>query len=236
MEVTFLVVLKTDANDFIRRDVIANGIDSEEINFLCGRKTIKNWKTKVDFDEDKLEFKGKDKNLESMASEGGHLLAKLEIIGKWNDDNAVYLVKKEYDVTNLKAAKKIHKILNHNSKEQMYYAYRNSEKLDELTKKLIDDVVEKYEICKKNTHSKSRPSVVISRATDFNSVVAVDLKVVGDKYVLWMVFGFTQFIRGVVLKSKTPESVIRSMHGSWCKDLGFPMVGFWADNRGEFKN
>ena len=44
-------------------------------------------------------------------------------------------------------------------------------------------------------------------------MVAVDLKVIGDKNILWMICGFTKFIRGVVLKDKTPESVIQELHG-----------------------
>ena len=36
MEVTFQVVMKTDC---VKRDIVSNVIDSEEVNFLCGRKT-----------------------------------------------------------------------------------------------------------------------------------------------------------------------------------------------------
>ena len=140
-------------------------------------------------------------------------MAKLELVGTMEEDDMVYLVEKEVDVSSDGAVKKINKILNHKSKDQIYYTYRNAGKLNEDTKKMIDAVVDKCEICKKNVGSKSRPSVVISRGADFNSGVAVDLKVVGDKYILWMICGFTKFIRGIVLKDKTPECVIRELHG-----------------------
>ena len=77
--------------------------------------------------------------------------------------------------------------------------------------------------------------VAVSIATGFNSVVAMDLKVVGDKYILWKICRFTKFIRGIRLKNKTPESVIKGLHGAWCMDLGFTTVGFWAYNGGELK-
>ena len=48
--------------------------------------------------------------------------------------------------------------------------------------------------------------------------------------------GLQKFIRGIVLKDKTTESVIKGLHGAWCLDVGFPTVSFWADNGGEFKN
>ena len=57
VEVAFPIVLKTDEQDFVRREIVANVINLDEVNFLCGKETIKEWKTKVDFGEDKLELK-----------------------------------------------------------------------------------------------------------------------------------------------------------------------------------
>ena len=55
------------------------------------------------------------------------------------------------------------------------------EKLDEGTRKKINEIVEKCEIYKKNSKSKPKPAVAIPKATEFNSIVSVDLKIVGDK-------------------------------------------------------
>ena len=52
----------------------------------------------------------------------------------------------------------------------MYYTYRNAEKLTDEVTKTIEMVIDKCDICKKNHHSKSRPSVAVPRETDFNSV------------------------------------------------------------------
>ena len=76
-----------------------------------------------------------------------------------------------------KAIRKIHKILNHKSKEQMHYAFRNAGKLDEEKRKKINEIVDKCEICKKNSKSKSKLAVAIPKATDFNSTVAIYVKV-----------------------------------------------------------
>ena len=46
------------------------------------------------------------------------------------NDDTIHLVQNEEDVTGENTVRKIHKILNHNSKEQMYYAYRNAGILD----------------------------------------------------------------------------------------------------------
>ena len=129
-------------------------------------------------------------------------------------------MKNEEDVTGENVLKKIHKILNHKSKEQIYYAYRNAGKLDKEVKKTIDTVVGKCEICKRNVHSRLRPLVAVPRATDFNTVVAVDWIVIGDKNILWMICGFTKFIRGIVLKDKKIESVIKGLRGLVAGILG----------------
>ena len=55
--------MKTNENDFIKREVTANVIDSDEVNFLCGKETLKEWKTALDFEEDKLSFKEKGKEI-----------------------------------------------------------------------------------------------------------------------------------------------------------------------------
>ena len=96
----------------------------------------------------------------------------------------------------------------------MFYAYRNAGKLGKEGKKIIDNVVEKCAICKKNVCSRSRPSVAVPRATEFNTMVAVDLKVIGDKNILWMICGFTKFIREIVQKGETLESVKKEFHGA----------------------
>ena len=46
--------MKTDADNFVKREVVANVIITYEVNFLCGKETIKEWKTKVDYEYDEL--------------------------------------------------------------------------------------------------------------------------------------------------------------------------------------
>ena len=86
----------------------------------------------MDFEDDKMEFKEQEKNVDLADSEGGHHLVRLELVGTWKD---IFLVKNKEDVTGENPVKKIHKILNHKSMEQMCYAYRNAGKLDTEVKK-----------------------------------------------------------------------------------------------------
>ena len=118
----------------------------------------------------------------------------------------------------------------------MYHAFRNAGKLNEETRKMIDEAVKKCEVCKKNSKSRSRPAVAISMATDFNSIVTIDLKVIGYRFIFWMVCTCTRFIQGKVLKDKKPESIVKALQRGWCLPYGYPTVGFWSDNGGEFRN
>merc|ERR1711905_36468 len=233
-KVTFPIVMKTDDNDLLKREVTANVIESNEVNFLCGDETLKGWKMTLDFEEEKLGFKECKKTVQLERK--SHLVVQLQLVGTWNEDEAVFLVQNEKDIKSFEAVRDIHRKLNHKSKEQMLYAFRNANKLDPETRRNIEKVLEVCEICKKNKRSASKPAVAIPRATDFNSVVSLDLKSMAGKHILWMVCTFTKFIKGAVLKDKTPESIINALHQGWCMEVGFPTVGWWSDNGGEFRN
>jgi len=108
----------------------------------------------------------------------------------------------------------------------MIYAYRNAQKLDERLRKKIIEIVDKCEIGKKNSKSKPKPAVAIPKATEFNSIVAIYLKVMGVKYILWMICACTKFIQGKVLNYKKPETIVKALHRGWCLPYGYPTIGF----------
>merc|ERR1712105_60980 len=87
-KIKFPVVMKTNQDDFIKREVTANVIESNEVNLLCGKQTLKDWKTVLDFEIDQLTFKetGKEINLKK----GSHMFVKLELVGKWQNEDAVW--------------------------------------------------------------------------------------------------------------------------------------------------
>ena len=40
-----------------------------------------------------------------------------------------------------------------------------------------------------------------------------------------------KFIRGRVLNDKNPGSIIKGIYEAWCINVGYLIVGLWADNR-----
>ena len=45
-KVTFPIVMKMEGKDYVRRNVVANIINSDEVNFLCKKKQLKDRKHK----------------------------------------------------------------------------------------------------------------------------------------------------------------------------------------------
>ena len=41
IEVTFPIVMKTENGDYMKKNVMTKVIDSDEVNFLCGKETTK---------------------------------------------------------------------------------------------------------------------------------------------------------------------------------------------------
>ena len=121
--------------------------------------------------DQRIVFKEKGKKVETVENNVGHIVVNLELVGKWEDSEAIYLVEKEDDVQIEKGIKKINKTLNKKGKIQLIYAYKNAGKLDEGIRKKINEIVDKYIIYKKNSNSKPKPAVVIPKAT-----IAIDLK------------------------------------------------------------
>ena len=88
----------------------------------------------------------------------------------------------------------------------------------------------------KNKKSQGKPRVALTKVTDFNQIVTIDLKQFDGVNVLWLIDSFTRFLQGVVLKNKEAETVVEAINSTWNWRFGFPVVGFWADNGPEFQN
>ena len=58
----------------------------------------------------------------------------------------------------------------------------------------------------------------------------------GKSYILWMVDAFSRTLFGAVMKDKKAETILEKLELMWINIDGFPLVGFYADNGGEFRN
>ena len=108
----------------------------------------------------------------------------------------------------------------------------NGPELTSLIKRVVNDC----KVCQKFKTSIARPRVTLPKATSFNEVVTLDLKEFGTKYVLWIIDSFSRFMVGKLIANKKADTVIQAIMDSWCMNMGFPTIGFYADNGGEFSN
>ena len=103
---------------------------------------------------------------------------------------------------------KIHKVLAHPKPDILKYFFRNSSENDQETLKIIDEVLDKYEVCKKFQKSPSRPKVSLPVSNDFNECVALDLKEMrtNKEYILYCICTFSRLTRGIILKDKKTQT------------------------------
>ena len=83
----------------------------------------------------------------------------------------MFYIEKNGIGANKKDIEKLHRVLNHKGVRNIESAFRNAGRLDSQIGEMIKEVVEGCNICHKNARSKSKPSIAIPRATDFNSIV-----------------------------------------------------------------
>ena len=117
-------------------------------------------------------------------SGGGHQLVKLETLGEISHEETVSYIENNGIGVNKIEIEKLHRAFNHKGLRNIEFAFRNAGRLDSQTSKLIKETVVACSVCQKNTRLRSKPSVTIPRAKDFNCIVTLDLKEIGTKYIL----------------------------------------------------
>ena len=92
-KVTFPIIMKTDDDAHMKREVTAHVIESDEVDFLCGEETLQGWRAVLDFEEKKIRFKGIERMVK--VEKQSHLVIKLHLGDTWQEDEEVLLVTEE---------------------------------------------------------------------------------------------------------------------------------------------
>lgn len=119
---------------------------------------------------------------------------------------------------------------NHKRKELIIYAYKNAGLMSPRVVNIKTRVVNDCKICQKFQKSVSWPKVTLPKSTDFNQVVTKDLKSMGDKYILWMIYSFTKFMLGNLIPNKRADTILEAMNSTWNYTVRYPLIGYFADN------
>ena len=71
-EVTMVIVMKVEDEDYVRKIIDMNVIYREVDLFLCGLKTLREWKASVFYEKNEMEFSLTKKRVSSKILKGGY--------------------------------------------------------------------------------------------------------------------------------------------------------------------
>ena len=210
-----------------------------DIPLLLSKDHMKKMGIALDMSNDTATINGK--SLEVNTTSAGHFIVSLFGGNDDIDDNrvmeevmAVNLIDGNED-KKLKMLQKLHRQFAHRPKQVFVNLLKTAGQWDQSFSPLIDKIMNSCEGCILRKRNFDRPSVALALANDFNQVVALDLKIRGDKIILYMVDLFTRYTLGVTIKSKHPEQVVKALIKTWIRYFGL-MEGLMFDNGGEFSS
>ena len=132
-------------------------------------------------------------------------------------------------------ALKLHRQFGHPSSERLIKMLQNAGVKNMKLEKSIHDVRDNCDVCIKFSKAPPKPIVSIPLADSFNEVLAMDLKVFGNKYFLVMVDVHTKYCAASVINDKKPKTIVENLFSSWIAIFGPPRK-IYSDNGGEFNN
>ena len=139
----------------------------------------------------------------------------------------LFLEDREKELCSFKAVRQVHEVNHHKQKDELIAAYRNTGWMSPELWNIIHRVVNDCKVCQKFTKLVTRPKIPLPKSQSFNEVVTLYLKEFGTKYILWMIYSFTQFMQGKLITNKKADMIINALTDSGCMSVGFPSQGFF---------
>ena len=125
-------------------------LDVDNIPLLCGEDTMKEWKVIIDMGQNTVQINvNKPLTFDCQTVSSGHKVLELHNSGQWSTNDTVYFMSQENDITTFKSIKRIHDVTNHKSEDQLLFAFRNANKLDDSVRKTIKRVAEGCRVCQR---------------------------------------------------------------------------------------
>ena len=213
---------------------IQTDVVSSDIPLLLSKDSMKKAKVKLDLENDCASIFGTDVQLQSTSS--GHYCVPINQINVSVEETRSALVaSKETEISDV--IQKLHKQFAHPSAKRLKSLLQDAGGYTDEHMVCVDKVTENCELCKQYKKTPARPVVSLPLATEFNEVVAVDLKEWKPSvYFLHLVDVATRFSLAAVIKKKTPEVITEKIMKLWIGSGMGPPKKFLADNGGEFAN
>ena len=194
-------------------------IDSD-IPLLMSKEHMKKLGIAINLIDDTATAKGKPIKLHTTSA--GHYI--INLLGQ--DDHEDSMVMEHVMLIDLEQAsireqykmlEKLHRQFGHGSKSKFVDLLKGAEKWRDHFDEMIDKIIDGCEGCIFKKRLPDKPSVALPMANDFNKCIAMDLKIWKGIPILYMIDCFTRFTVGTVLKSKTPEEVVKAFMTHWVR-------------------
>ena len=212
-----------------------------EIPLLLSKASMKKAGMQIDFENDKATAFGESIPLQTTNTGLYHFpITKPTQIMQTvtnNPSESVTLIATRAK-TNSEIATKLHRTFAHPASDKLLKLINNAgpqwAENQELKKEIIS-VSENCNTCKLYKKPPPRPVVSLPMATQFQEVVALDLKQLNGKTILHLVDLCTRLSAGCIVPNKEKETIVRSIFRIWIAVYGSPKK-LLNDNGGEFAN
>ena len=214
---------------FIESDVV-----DTDVPMLLSRSAMKRANTSIDFRDDTVTMLGEKQSV--IITSSGHyslpLTDRHKILNEVDQRNCriTLNVNMQDDLTRI--AEKLHSQFSHPPAHRLIKLVQNSSisNKQELIQ-CIKSVSANCSICREYKAPSPRPVVGLNMATDFNEVVAMDLKFFSGTIILHLIDHVSRFSAAAIVKSKRPEEIIEKIFDIWIRVFG-PPKKFFSDNGG----
>ena len=185
----------------IQADVV-----SSDIPLLLSKDSMKRAKMKLDLENDSASIFGKDVQLQCTSS--GHYCVPIDQINVSVDATASALIATCQQKEKAEIIEKLHKQFAHPTAMRLKSLLKDAGGYTKDHLDYVDRVTDNCEVCKRFKKTPARPVVSLPLATEFNEVVAIDLKEwKPNVYFLHLVDVATRFSLAAVVRKKTPEVI-----------------------------
>ena len=132
--------------------------------------------------------------------------------------------------------RKVHRQFAHTSAAPLKNLLQTAGINDKSILKLVDSVSESCNTCKQLKRPANRPVVGLPLATEFNELVALDLKALkSGGYFMDIIDHATRYNAGCIIYDKSKETIVNHIMTHWVQIFGSPGK-MLSDNGGEFIN
>ena len=209
-----------------------------DVPLLLSRESLKRANAEIDFKQDKVVILGEQINV--MISSSGHLCIPILCNSSTSKQRVKQVLfssplQSDDNQANQRKIIKLHKQFAHPSADRLKQLIRNSGVIDPEIDSIVDRVSADCDICKRYRKPPPRPVVGFPLASEFNQVVAMDIKFISGTPVLHMIDHATRYSMASRVRNKKPETIIDCVLNHWIRIFGPPQY-FLTDNGGEFIN